>query len=48
MTENGKKRILVGVSNYAKNCPEARKLLLDKGYELIEIDRGGSLHNKKS
>ncbi len=34
-----KKKILVGVSNYAKNCPKARKLLLDKGYELIEIDR---------
>ena len=34
-----KKKILVGVSNYAKNCEKARQLLLDKGYELIEIDR---------
>ena len=30
-----KKKILVGVSNYEKNCPRARKRLLDKGYELI-------------
>ena len=34
-----KKKILVGVSNYKENCPKARQLLLDKGYELIEIDR---------
>lgn len=34
-----KKRILVGVSNYEKNCPKARQLLLDKGYELVEINR---------
>ncbi|MCI8465226.1 MAG: phosphoglycerate dehydrogenase [Lachnospiraceae bacterium] len=34
-----KKKILVGVSNYEKNCPKARKMLLDKGYELLEIDR---------
>ncbi|QNM06682.1 phosphoglycerate dehydrogenase [Qiania dongpingensis] len=34
-----KKKILVGVSNYKKNCPKARQMLLDKGYELIELDR---------
>lgn len=30
------KKILINVTNYAQNCKKARKILLDKGYELIE------------
>lgn len=31
------KKILVGVANYKKDCPKARNMLLEKGYELIEL-----------